>query len=83
MIDFLVLVANLQEAKSSDGGESLLGSVVKDLKSGGFLFIGCEHYPMPRHFTMPKLILNALDSKAEELVLDREGIVLETELPAA
>lgn len=71
---------NLQEAASSGGGRSLLGSVVKELRSGGFLGIGAEHYPMPAHLSTPGMVLGALGARREALELGDESLTLETEL---
>ena len=74
-----------QEADSSGGGISLLGSVVNEL-SGGFFpggggIIGRD-FPEPHHLTTPKLILEAIESRRQELEFKPdEPIVLEVKLP--
>jgi hypothetical protein len=67
---------SLQEAASTGGGESLLGSVVEELHGG---FLGLGSYPAPYHMTTPKLILEALEKKQSDLSLPAK-LILETSL---
>ena len=66
-------------ASSPGGGESLLGSVVKEIVSGWFSFLGIgEHYPMPYHMTKPRLIHDRLDAGRSELGIgSNENLILE------
>lgn len=74
-----------QEANSSGGGESLLGSVVNEI--GGSLFpqgggIFGKDYPEPNHLTTPRLILKTLEAHRQELgIADDELVVQEVEYP--
>jgi len=67
----------LQEVGDED--QSLLGSVVQELKSG-FLGLG-SHYPAPYHMTTPGLLLKTLRDRRQELGLP-DQIVIETKLSA-
>jgi hypothetical protein len=60
---------SLQEATSTGGGESLLGSVVEELHGG---FLGLQQYPAPYHMATPKLILDALQKRRSALELPAE-----------
>ncbi len=74
-----------QEADATGGGTSLLGSVVNEL-SGGFFpgrggIIGRD-FPEPHHLTTPRLILNAIESRRQDLNFKPdEPIVLEMKFP--
>ncbi len=74
-----------QEADSSGGGASLLGSVVNEL-SGGFLpgggrIIG-KDFPEPNQLTTPQLLLKAIEARRSELSLATdEQVVAEVKYP--
>ncbi|MBW4659752.1 MAG: hypothetical protein KME15_13830 [Drouetiella hepatica Uher 2000/2452] len=76
-----------QEANSSGGGASLLGSVVNEMSGGlfpggaGFTIIG-KDFPEPNHLTTTQLLLKAIESHRKELKLaDDEQIVVEVKYP--
>lgn len=64
-----------QEADASGGGISLLGSVVKELSSGGILGLLDKYFPEPHHLTTPKLVLKSIESRRSELSLIDQEIV--------
>ena len=76
-----------QEANSSGGGASLLGSVVNEIcgqifpGGNGINLIGMD-FPEPNHLTTPQLLLNAIASQREALKLEEEEqIVAEVKFP--
>jgi hypothetical protein len=76
-----------QEANSSGGGASLLGSVVNEV-SGQFFPQGLGivvrglDFPEPNHLTTPQLLLKTIESRRKALGLkDGEQIVSEIKLP--
>jgi len=76
-----------QEANSSGGGASLLGSVVNEISGqifpggSGFNLMGLD-FPEPNHLTTPQLLLNAIESQRQALTLaDDEEIVKEVKFP--
>lgn len=74
-----------QEAGSTGGGESLLGSVVKEVTDWTtFLHvIPWRWYPVPRHMSTPAGVLKYMETNREKLALDSEPIVLEVKLAGA
>ncbi len=74
-----------QEADSSGGGESLLGSVVNEI-SGAFFPAGGsifgKDYPEPQHVTTPGLILKTIEAHRQDLgIADDELIIQEVQYP--
>jgi len=76
-----------QEANSSGGGASLLGSVVNEISGdlfpggSGIIILGRD-FPEPNHLTTPQLLLRAIASRRKELKLaDDEEIVAEVKFP--
>lgn len=76
-----------QEANSSGGGASLLGSVVNEISGkifpggSGINFVG-KDYPEPNHLTTPQLLLKAIESRRTELQLaEGEQVVAEVKFP--
>ncbi|NUN50931.1 MAG: hypothetical protein HUU15_19155 [Candidatus Brocadiae bacterium] len=72
-----------QEAASSGGGRSLLGSVVEELGGGPLGLPGLlgAWYPAPYHMATPGLVMNALERHRGELgVAAGQPLVLRTKL---
>lgn len=76
-----------QEANSSGGGASLLGSVVNEisgklLPGGRGLNLVGRDFPEPNHLTTPQLLLKAIESQRQALeIADDEPIVAEVKYP--
>lgn len=70
-----------QRAKSSGGGESLLGSVVNEINgplfpTGGGIF--GKDFPEPIHLTTPQLILNFIEKNRKAIgIPDQDKIIRE------
>jgi hypothetical protein len=58
-----------QEADSSGGGESLLGSVVNELRGGIFSSTGLigKDFPEPNHLSTPQLLLKSIEKHRKDL----------------
>jgi hypothetical protein len=74
-----------QEADSSGGGISLLGSVVNEVSGGLFPsgggIIG-KDFPEPNHLTTPQILLKEIENHRKELgLLNDELIIQEIKLP--
>ncbi|WP_088892429.1 hypothetical protein [Leptolyngbya ohadii] len=76
-----------QEADSSGGGASLLGSVVNEISGNlfpdgiGFKIVGRD-FPEPNHLTTPQLLLKAIESNRKAMgIADNEQIVAEVKYP--
>lgn len=76
-----------QEAQSTGGGASLLGSVVNEMSGdlfpggSGIQIVG-KDFPEPNHLTTPQLLLKAIESQRPSLGLTKdEPIVAEVKYP--
>jgi hypothetical protein len=67
-----------QEADSSGGGESLLGSVVNELRGGLFSSTGLigKDFPEPNHLSTPQLLLKSIEKHRKDLgIADGELLI--------
>ena len=78
----LLFLRVLQEAGSSGGGESLLGSVVQEAQDRVLGIFPGKSYPIPMHMSAPRSVHDALEANRQALGISGP-IVLEVELAAS
>lgn len=68
-----------QEADSSGGGESLLGSVVNELRGGLLSFTGLigKDFPEPTPLSTPQLLLKSIDAHRKDLSIADEELLVQ------
>jgi len=60
----------LQEADSSGGGESLLGSVVQEVEDKVWGIFPGKEYPVPIHMSAPTIVRKAIEENKGSLGIE-------------
>jgi len=68
-----------QEADSPNGGRSLLGSVVNELRGGIFSSTGLigKDFPEPNHLSKPQLLLKRIEELRQQLSIAKEESLIQ------